>query len=185
MADLDEADLSRRMRGSLDVVKHEFAGLRTGRASVSLLEPINVEAYGNQTPLNQVATIGVAETRLLTVQVWDKSLVGTVVKAIQASALGLNPAADGQLLRVPIPELNEERRVELTRVAGKYAEQARVAVRHVRRDGIETLRAMEKEGEISQDEHHRSSGKIQEMTDEVIKMIDEALAAKEAEIMQV
>jgi len=185
MAELDEADLSRRMRASLDALQQEFAGLRTGRASVSLLEPITVEAYGNQTPLNQVATISVAESRLLTVQVWDKSLVGTVVKAIQASGLGLNPSNDGQLVRVPIPELNEERRVELTRVAGKYAEQARVAVRHVRRDGIETLRKMEKDGEISKDGHHKSGGNIQEITDDVVKLIDEALAAKEAEIMQV
>jgi ribosome recycling factor len=185
MAELDEADLSRRMRASLDVLQQEFAGLRTGRASVSLLEPITVEAYGNQTPLNQVATISVAEARLLTVQVWDKSLVGTVVKAIQASGLSLNPSNDGQLVRVSIPELNEERRVELTRVAGKYAEQARVAVRHVRRDGIETLREMEKDGEMSKDEHHKSGLNIQEITDGVVKLIDEALAAKEAEIMQV
>ncbi len=185
MAEPDSAELSRRMHGALDVLKQEFAGLRTGRASASLLEPITVEVYGAQMPLNQVATINVPEPRLLTVQVWDKSVVSAVDKAIRSSGLGLNPASEGQLLRIPIPELNEERRVELTRVAGKYAEQARVAVRNVRRDGIEKVRRMEKDGEMSKDDHHRWSTKIQEMTDEVIKKMDETLASKEAEIMQV
>ena len=185
MAELDESDLRRRMNGALESLKKEFAGLRTGRASVSLLDSVVVDAYNAQTPLNQVANVNAPEPRLLTVQVWDKSLVGSVVRAIQSSELGLNPAADGQLIRVPIPELNEERRVELSRVASRYAEQARVAVRNVRRDGIETLREMEKDGEISKDSHHKSNHRIQEMTDVMVKSIDEAFNAKQDEIMQV
>ncbi len=181
----DPKDLKRRMDGALEVLRREFAGLRTGRASASLLEPITVEAYGSPMPLNQVATISVPEARLITVQVWDRGLANAVDKAIRESDLGLNPQTEGQLIRVPIPMLSEERRVELTKVAGKYAEQARVAVRNVRRDGMESLRRMEKEGEISEDEHRQRSEEIQEMTNEHVKSIDEALAQKEQEIMQV
>ena len=185
MADPDIKDLKRRMDGALDALHREFAGLRTGRASISLLEPIQVEAYGASMPLNQVGTIGVPEPRLITVQVWDRSLVGAVERAVRDSGLGLNPAAEGQLLRVPIPPLSQERRLELSKIAGKYAEQARVAVRNVRRDGMESLKQMEKDGELSQDEHHLWSDEIQEMTDSHIKKIDEVLAQKETEIMQV
>lgn len=185
MADPDLDDLKRRMDGAIEALRREFAGLRTGRASISLLEPITVEAYGATMPLNQVGTIGVPEPRMITVQVWDKSLVSVVDKAIRDSGLGLNPATDGQQVRVPIPQLSEERRVELTKIAGKYAEQARVAVRNVRRDGMETLKHMEKDGEISQDEHHMWADEVQELTDEHVKLVDEVLAQKEAEIMQV
>ena len=185
MADPDVKDLKRRMDGALDALRREFAGLRTGRASTSLLEPITVQAYGAAMPLNQVATISVPEPRMITVQVWDRSLAGAVEKAIRESELGLNPAAEGQMIRVPIPMLSEERRVELSKVAGKYAEQARVAVRNVRRDGMDNLKRMEKEHEISEDEHHLWSDEIQEMTDAHIKLIDESLAQKEEEIMQV
>lgn len=185
MADPDLKDLTRRMDGAQEALRREFAGLRTGRASTGLLEPITVEAYGSAMPLNQVGTIGVPEPRMVTVQVWDRKLVGAVEKAIRTSGLGLNPATDGQLVRVPIPPLSEERRVELTKIAAKYAEQARVAVRNVRRDGMEMLKRMEKEGEISKDEHHRWSEEIQKLTDEHIKGIDEALAHKEEEILQV
>jgi ribosome recycling factor len=167
------------------VLHQEFAGLRTGRASSSLLEPIVVEVYGSQMPLNQVANINVPEPRMLTVQVWDKGNVKVVEKAIQASGLGLNPSVDGQLIRVPIPELSEERRIELTKVAGRYAEQAKVAVRNVRRDGMETLKKMEKDGELSQDEQHLWGDEVQVMTDDMIKQIDEALASKEQDILQV
>ncbi len=185
MADPDLSDIKRRMDGALDALHREFAGLRTGRASIGLLEPINVPAYGANMPLNQVGTIGVPEPRMITVQVWDKSLVSAVDKAIRDSGLGLNPSTDGQLVRVPIPQLSEERRVELGKIAGKYAEQARVAVRNVRRDGMEMLKHMEKDGEISQDEHHLWSEEIQTLTDQHVKLVDETLAQKEAEIMQV
>lgn len=185
MADPDTKDLQRRMDGAIDALKREFAGLRTGRASASLLEPITVDAYGSSMPLNQVSTIAVPEPRMITVQVWDRSLASAVEKAIRDSGLGLNPASEGQLIRVPIPPLSEERRVELSKVAGRYAEQARVAVRNVRRDGMETLKRMEKDGEISEDEHRMWSEEIQEMTDGHTKLIDEVLAQKESEIMQV
>ena len=185
MADPDLADLRRRMNGALEVLKHEFAGLRTGRASVSLLEPIAVEAYGAQMPLNQVGTISVPDPRMLAVQVWDKTLTKSVEKAIRNSDLGLNPVTEGQLIRVPIPELSEERRVDLARIAAKYAEQARIAARNVRRDGMDNLKRMEKAGEMSQDDHHLWADEIQEITDETTKFVDETLAAKEAEIMQV
>jgi ribosome recycling factor len=178
-------DLKRRMDGAIEALRREFAGLRTGRASISLLEPINVEAYGATMPLNQVGTISVPEPRMITVQIWDRSQVQAAEKAIRNSGLGLNPATDGQLIRVPIPPLSEERRVELTKIAGKYAEQARVAVRNVRRDGMETLKRMEKDGEISEDEHHLWADEIQELTDAHTKLIDETLAQKESEIMQV
>lgn len=185
MADLDIDDLKRRMDGAIEALRREFAGLRTGRASMSLLEPITVEAYGAAMPLNQVGTIGVPEPRMITVQVWDRTLVSAVEKAIRDSGLGLNPGSDGQLVRVPIPPLSEERRVELSKIAGKYAEQARVAVRNVRRDGMENLRQMEKDHEMSEDEHHLWSDEVQQLTDAHVKIIDEALATKETEILQV
>lgn len=185
MADPDINDLKRRMHGAIEALKREFAGLRTGRASASLLEPIMVEAYGASMPINQVGSISVPEPRMVNVQVWDKGLTGAVEKAIRDSGLGLNPVNDGQLVRVPIPPLSEERRVELTRIAGKYGEQARVAVRNVRRDGMESLKRMEKDGEISQDEHHLWADEIQELTDKHIQEIDELLTKKEEEILQV
>ncbi|HEX9791065.1 MAG TPA: ribosome recycling factor [Kiloniellales bacterium] len=173
------------MDGAQEALRKEFAGLRTGRASAALLEPVTVEAYGSTMPINQVGTVGVPEPRMITVQVWDRSLVGAVEKAIRNAGLGLNPAADGQLVRVPIPALSEERRIELTKVAGKYSEQARVAVRNVRRDGMDMLKRMEKDGEISEDDHRMWSDEIQSLTDEHIKSIDTALAQKEEEILQV
>jgi len=185
MADPNLKDIEQRMDGALEAVKREFAGLRTGRASASLLEPVTVEAYGSSMPLTAVGTISVPEPRMITVQVWDRGLVGATEKAIRDSGLGLNPASDGQLIRVPIPALNEERRQELSRIASKYAEQGRVAVRNVRRDGMDRLKKLEKDGEISQDEHKRLSDKIQEATDQHIKSVDELLAHKESEIMQV
>lgn len=178
-------ELGRRMDGALEALRREFAGLRTGRASAHLLEPIVVRAYGSDMPITQVATISVPEPRMITVQVWDRSVVPAVEKAIRESGLGLNPASDGQLVRVPIPELSQERRQELTKVAHKYAEQARVAVRNVRRDGMEQLKRMEKDGKISQDEHRSWAEKVQKLTDDHIKKIDEALAQKEKEILQV
>jgi ribosome recycling factor len=180
-----EKDLKKRMDGAIESLKREFGGLRTGRASVTLLEPVMVDAYGAQMPLNQVGTVTVPESRMLNVQVWDRQLVGAVEKAIRDAGLGLNPSSDGVSVRVPIPPLSEERRTELSKVAGRYAEQGRVAVRNVRRDGMEQLKRMEKDHEISEDEHHRRSDEIQKLTDSHIKLIDEALQAKEAEIMQV
>ena len=185
MSDFDATEIERRMRGAHGVLKKEFSGLRTGRASASLLDPIMVVAYGNPTPLSQVGTVNVPEPRMLTVQVWDKTQVGAVEKAIRDSDLGLNPVVEGQLLRLPIPELNEERRRDLAKVAHKYAEQARIAVRNVRRDAMEHLKRAEKDGDMGKDEHHTLGTKVQELTDKVIKEIDEGLATKEAEIMQV
>ena len=185
MADPELGDITRRMDGALDALHREFGGLRTGRASASLLEPIHVDAYGSSMPMNQVGSISVPEPRMVTVQVWDKSLVGAVEKAIRESGLGLNPMNEGQLVRVPIPPLSEERRVELTKIAGKYAEQARVAVRNVRRDGMERLKQMERDGALSKDAHHDWAEEIQEMTDGHIKKVDEALHQKEQEILQV
>ena len=185
MADPDIDEIQRRMTGALEVLKQEFSGLRTGRASASLLEPVSVDAYGSHMPLNQLAHINVPEPRMLTVQVWDKGMVKAVEKAIQTSGLGLNPSVDGQLIRVPIPELNEERRQELTKIASKYAEQARVAVRNVRRDGLEMLKKMEKAGDMSQDEQRAWSDEVQQMTDDLVAKIDEAAATKEEEILQV
>lgn len=185
MADPDIDDLNRRMNGAVDVLQREFAGLRTGRASTGLLEPLMVDAYGSKMPMSQVGTIGVPESRMLTVQVWDRGLVTVAEKAIRESGLGLNPQTDGQLIRIPIPQLTEERRVELTKIANKYAEQARVAVRNVRRDGMEMLKKMEKDGDISQDEHHAWADEIQTLTDEHIKTIDSSLETKDKEIMQV
>jgi ribosome recycling factor len=185
MTSFDLKEIDRRMRGALSVLKQEFSGLRTGRASAGLLDPIMVMAYGNPMALNQLATINVPEPRLITVQVWDRSQVGAVERAIRESDLGLNPVVEGQLLRLPIPELNQERRQEIVKVAHKYAEQARVAVRNVRRDGMEHLKRAEKDDHMGKDEHHTLSAKVQDLTDKVIKEIDEALATKEAEIMQV
>ena len=185
MSGYEIAEIRKRMDGAVDVLRKEFAGLRTGRASASLLEPLTVPAYGSEMPLNQVATIGVPEPRLLSVQVWDKGLVKAVEKAIRTSDLGLNPSVEGTLLRVPIPELSEERRIELTKVAARYAEAARVAVRNVRRDGMEQLKRLEREGELSQDEQHKAGEQVQQLTDQEIKRINDMLAAKEAEIMTV
>lgn len=185
MTGFDLQDIDRRMRGALSALKKEFAGLRTGRANPALLEPIMVDAYGSLMPINQVANISVPEARMITVQVWDKGQVAAVERAIRESDLGLNPVVDGTLLRLPIPELNEERRKELVKIAHKYAEHARVAVRNVRRDGMEILKKQEKDGEIGKDDHHTASHKVQELTDAVVKEIDESLSAKEAEIMQV
>ena len=181
----EKKDIQRRMEGAIEVLSREFNGLRTGRASVSLLEPIMVDAYSQQMPMNQVGSIGTPEPRMLTVQVWDKGLVSSVEKAIRDSDLGLNPASDGQLVRIPIPPLNEERRVEITKIAGKYAEDTRVALRNVRRHAMDELKKAEKDGDISKDEQHDYDGEIQEITDEFGKKVDEALLNKEKEIMQV
>ncbi len=185
MADPDIDDIQRRMNGAFEVLKDEFGGLRTGRASPALLEPIQVDAYGSKMPMNQVGTISAPDPRMLSVQVWDKGLVSSVEKAIRESDLGLNPQTEGNVVRVPVPQLSEERRAEMAKVAGKYAEQARVAVRNVRRDGIDMLKKMEKDGEISQDEQHAWADEIQELTDKTIKEIDAAVKVKEEEIMQV
>src|SRR5215211_5772868 len=181
----DINELTRRMQGATQALKHELGGLRTGRAAASMLEPVQVEAYGSHMPLNQLATISVPEPRLLSVQVWDKSMVKAVEKAIVDSNLGLSPATEGQVLRLRIPELNEERRKELVKVAHKYAEAARVAVRHVRRDGLDYLKKSEKDGLISQDEEKRQADLVQKATDAAIAEVDKALATKEKEIMQV
>lgn len=178
-------DLTRRMDGALETLRRDFAGLRTGRASPGLLEPVKVEAYGTEVPLTQVGTIGVPEPRMITVQVWDKTLVSAVERAVRDSGLGLNPMSDGQLVRVPIPILTEERRVELARAAGRYAEAARVAVRGVRRDGMDRIKAFEKKSEISEDESKDWTDEVQKLTDGYVKRIDESLVEKEREIKQV
>jgi ribosome recycling factor len=178
-------ELHRRMDGATEVLRKEFAGLRTGRASASLLDPVAVEAYGNTVPLNQVGTISVPEPRLIVVQVWDRGLAKAVDKAIREAGLGLNPQTEGQTVRVPIPDLNEERRRELTRVAAKYAEAARVSVRNVRRDGLEGLKKKEKDGTLSQDQQRKLQHDVQALTDQVIKHIDDMLAQKDREILQV
>lgn len=185
MSAFDIKDVRRRMDGAVEAFRKELGGLRTGRASVSLLEPVVVDAYGAKMPIAQVGTVSVPEARLLTVQVWDAGLTKLVEKAIRESGLGLNPAAEGTMIRVPVPELTAERRTEMTRVAGKYAEHARVSVRNVRRDGMDLLKKMEKDGKISEDEHSRLSKDIQTETDKHIKLIDDALAAKEKEITHV
>jgi ribosome recycling factor len=177
--------LKSRMQKPIASLRDELAGLRTGRASPSLLEPVTVEAYGSRMPLNQLATVTVPEPRLLSVQVWDRSMAAAVEKAIRESGLGLNPAGEGAVIRVPLPELNEERRRDLTKVAHNYAEQARVAVRHVRRDGMDLLKKLEKDGEIGQDEGRSSGELVQKATDAAILEIDQLLAVKEQEIMQV
>src|SRR5215475_6027619 len=184
MVDNRLGEFGRRMDGALEALRKEFGGLRTGRASASLLEPVHVSAYGSDMPLNQVGTVNVPEPRMITVQVWDRGLVSAVEKAIRDAGLGVNPASDGQLVRVPIPELSQERRTELAKVAHKYAEQGRVAVRNVRRDAMDQLKKLEKDGEISQDEHRGLSDQVQKMTDDHIKRIDEALGTKEKEILQ-
>jgi ribosome recycling factor len=173
------------MRGAVQTLKQEFSGLRTGRASVSLLEPVQVDAYGSNMPITQVGTVNAPEPRMLTVQVWDRGLVIAVDKAIRGAGLGLNPQVDGQLLRIPIPPLTEDRRKELSKIAAKYSESARIAVRNIRRDGMEHLKRLEKEHQMSEDEHKKMSEKVQQATDSHIKEIDEAYAAKEKEIMQV
>jgi ribosome recycling factor len=184
-AAFDINDLEKRMHGAVEVLRREFAGLRTGRASASLLEPVTVPAYGGEVPLNQVGTVSVPEPRMISVQVWDRSLVKAAEKAIRNANLGLNPASDGTLIRVPIPELSEERRVELAKIAARYAEEARVAVRNVRRDGMERLKRAEKDGEMSQDEHRTWSERVQQLTDQQIKQINDMLAVKETEIRTV
>lgn len=185
MADPDISDIKRRMDGALEAFKKELSGLRTGRASASLLEPVTVEAYGSKMHLKEVATVSVPEPRLITVQVWDRGMLKAVEKGIRDSGLGLNPQAEGQTIRVPIPDLTQERRQELAKVAHKYAEQARVAVRNVRRDGMDMLKKAEKNGDITQDEHKTWQDKVQGITDQHIKMVDDALAQKEKEITQV
>jgi ribosome recycling factor len=184
-AKFDIKDLDRRMRGVLDALKRELGGLRTGRASASLLDPVVVNVYGARMPLNQVATVNVPDARTISVQVWDKSQVQAVDKAIREANLGLNPIAEGTLLRLPIPALNAERRQELAKIENKYAEHARVGVRNVRRDGMELLKRLDKDGEMSEDEHRKSSARVQELTDKLIKEVDQMLTAKEAEIKQV
>ena len=186
-ADLNalKQDLTRRMDGALETLKREFSGLRTGRASPALLEPVRVPAYGNETPLNQVGTVGAPEPRMLTVQVWDRSLVGAVERAIRDAGLGLNPASDGQLVRVPIPQLTAERRTELVKAAHKYAEGTRVAVRGVRRDGMEQVKALEKKHEIGEDTAKHWHEDVQKLTDQYVKKVDEMLAEKEKDIRQV
>jgi len=181
----DPKELERRMAGGIDAFKKDLGGLRTGRASVNLLEPVVVEAYGQRLPLNQVGTVSAPEPRLLSVSVWDKGLVAATAKAIRDAGLGLNPAPDGQLVRIPIPELTAERRAELSKVAHKYAEQARVAIRNVRRDGMEALKKAEKDGKIAQDEHRRRGEEVQKLTDRFIKTVDDTLATKEKEIKTV
>lgn len=178
-------DLQRRMEGAITAFKSDLASLRTGRASSNLLDPIQVQAYGSAMPLNQVATVSVPEPRMISVSVWDKSMVGAVDRAIRESNLGFNPIVDGTNLRIPLPELNEQRRKELVKIAHTYAENAKVAARHVRRDGMDVLKKEEKDGDISQDDHRVQSEKVQKLTDDTISQIDSLLAGKEAEIMQV
>lgn len=181
----DLKELERRMRGSVDALKKEFGGLRTGRASVQLLEPIMVAVYGARMPINQVATISTPDARTIVVQVWDKGQVGAVERAIREANLGLNPITEGAVLRLPIPAPNAERRQELVKIAHKYAEHARVAARNVRREGMELLKKLDKDGQMSEDDHHKNSAKVQELTDRLVKEIDQTLANKEAEIRQV
>ena len=180
---IDKSDLARRMHGAVEALKHDLGGLRTGRASTALLDHITVEVYGAQMPLNQVATVSVPEPRLLTVQVWDKSSVHPIEKAIQSAGLGLNPITDGQLIRLPIPDLTEERRKELAKLVGQYAEKARIAARNVRRDGMDHLKNDERKHEISEDERKRLEHEVQKLTDQTIAEIDDAAEAKEKEIL--
>ena len=181
----DIKELERRMRGAMETLKKEFAGLRTGRASTHLLDPVVVNVYGQRLPINQVATVSTPDARTISVQVWDRAQVTAVEKAIREANLGLNPVTEGALIRLPIPALNAERRQELVKVAHKYAEHARVAMRNVRRDGMELLKKLDKDGQMSHDEHHKSSAKVQELTDRLIKEVDQVLVSKEAEIKQV
>ena len=181
----DMNDLKRRMQGALASLKTELSGLRTGRASTALLDHVQVEAYGSHMPLNQLATVSVPEPRMLSVQVWDRSMVHAVEKAIINSNLGLSPSTEGQVLRLRIPELNQDRRKEMVKVAHKYAEAARVAVRHVRRDALDLLKKLEKDGKVSEDVHERMAGEVQKATDQVIAEVDQSLASKEKEIMTI
>ena len=183
MAVYDKADLERRMAGAVEALKHDLVGLRTGRASTSLLDPVTVQVYGATMPINQVATVSVPEPRMLSVQVWDKTNVGPVDKAIRSAGLGLNPIVDGTTLRLPIPDLTEERRKELAKLAGQYAEKARIAARNVRRDGMDNLKLDEKKGVISEDERKRHETEVQKLTDSTIADIDAAAASKEKEIL--
>ena len=184
MAAYDKNDIQRRMSGALEALKHDLGGLRTGRASTALLDPIHVEVYGSNMPLNQVATVSAPEPRMLSVQVWDKSNVGPVEKAIRNADLGINPVVDGQNIRLPIPDMTEERRKELSKLAHQYAEKAKIAVRNVRRDGNDALKQDEKKHEISEDERKRSETEVQKLTDETIADIDQVLASKDREILQ-
>jgi ribosome recycling factor len=184
-APFNPADIKRRMTGATESLKHDFGGLRTGRAAASLLDPVMVDAYGAMMPLNQVASVTVPEARMLQINVWDRGLVISVEKAIHASNLGLNPQTEGQVIRLRMPDLTQDRRKELVKVAHQYAEKARIAVRNVRRDGMDQLKALEKEHLLSEDDHKKKSDETQKMTDDTIKEIDAALKSKEAEIMQV
>ena len=183
--ELDTEDLKRRMDGAMAALRTEFASLRTGRASASMLEPIQVEAYGQMTPINQLGTVNVPEPRMVTINVWDKGMVGKVEKAIRESGLGINPQTNGPIIMLPIPELNEERRRELTKVAGHYAEQARVAVRNIRRDGMDQIKKAKNDGNTSEDDQKFWEAEVQDLTDKMIKAVDAALENKQAEIMQV
>ena len=183
MAKYDKLDLERRMKGAVEALRSDLAGLRTGRANVGLLDPIMVTVYGSSMPLNQVATVSAPEPRMLSVQVWDKSNVGPVEKAIRSAGLGLNPINDGQMLRLPIPDLTEDRRKELAKLAHQYAEKARIAIRNVRRDGMDNLKTDEKKHEISEDERKRAETEVQKLTDELIKAADEVANHKEREIL--
>ena len=183
--DATRTDMKRRMDGALEVLHREFAGLRTGRASANLLEPLMVDAYGQKMPITQVGTVGVPEPRLLTVQVWDRALISHVEKAIRESNLGLNPQSDGQLVRVPIPPLTEDRRKEITKIASRYTEEAKVAIRNVRRHGLDELKRLEKEGKISQDDGKKLTKEVQDMTDQYVNKLDDAFAHKEKDILQV
>lgn len=178
-------DYEKRMLGAFAALKHEFSGLRTGRANASLLDPVTVDAYGSRMPLSQVGTVMVPEPRTITIQVWDRALVSAVERAIRDSNLGINPSTDGQIVRLRIPELSEDRRREIVKIAHKYTEHARVAARNVRREGMEHLKKLEKDSQIGEDEHRKLSAKVQEMTDKTVRDIDAALIAKEVEVMQV
>ena len=182
--EIDTDDLERRMNGAMESLRHEFGSLRTGRASASMVEPIMVDAYGSLTPINQVGTVNVPEPRMVTINIWDKALVGKAEKAIRESGLGINPQLNGTIIMLPIPELNEERRRELTKVAAQYAEHARVAVRNVRRDGMDQIKKAKSSG-MSEDDQKFWEGAVQELTDKMIASVDKALEAKQAEIMQV
>ena len=182
---LDTDDLERRMEGAIANLRTEFASLRTGRASASMLEPVQVDAYGSMTPINQVGTVNVPEPRMVTINVWDKSLVGKVEKAIRESGLGINPQLNGTIIMLPIPELNEERRRELGKVAGQYAESARISIRNVRRDGMDQIKKAKADGTVSEDDQKLWEDEVQELTDRFIKSVDAALEAKQSEIMQV
>lgn len=183
MAKYDKADLERRMKGAVEALRHDLGGLRTGRANTALLDPVTVEVYGSQMPLNQVATVSAPEPRLLSVQVWDKSNIGPVEKAIRSAGLGLNPINDGNNIRLPIPDLTEDRRKELAKLAHQYAEKARVAIRNVRRDGMDALKADENKKEIGEDERKRGEAEVQKLTDDMIKEADAVAAQKEQEIL--